>query len=431
MSTPSNPRAGRLARLSAAQFLITLVAVGLAVAALVIALRIDRRYELEVDDGVTSQDAEAILERANEAAAFADSVLSFMEVTAAVIGIIAVIGAWMLRNSIQRSIDESREFIHQTETRLDKREKELNDLEASLTDQLKQGIEQTKKDFGKVQQQANDSFRVLSLLVLAEQQVRAHNVDTAIRTLQTAYALDSDSQATNYLLGYLYTLRKRPDEAIERLEHALRQEPGFAPAIAALGLALRRKGDAMKAPEQRAERDRLWAEAEAKLLEALSVDSRLTDAEGESYYGTLGGLYRRQQRHQAALEAYEKARHVTPNSSYPINNLAALSKHQGQDDEAARYYQMVLKTAALKLDDDPLDYWTRADYAQARLVLGEPEAALEEMRRVLEHTREHGVLETVRSGLGFLAESPTPIPGLDRLLDLLDEALNGGDGGEA
>src|SRR5690606_32366636 len=120
---------------------------------------------------------------------------------------------------------------------------------------------------------------------------------------------------TNYLLGYLYTLRKRFDDAIVRLEHALKQDADFAPAIAALGLALRRKGDAMQAPEQSAERARLYAEAESKLLRALDLDERLIDAEGESYYGTLGGLYRRQQRYQAALEAYEKAHTVTPNAS--------------------------------------------------------------------------------------------------------------------
>ena len=183
----------------------------------------------------------------------------------------------------------------------------------------------------------------------------------------------------------------------------------------------------MQAPEQSAERARLYAEAESKLLRALDLDERLIDAEGESYYGTLGGLYRRQQRYQAALEAYEKAHTVTPNASYPISNLAALSKHQGRDDEATRYYRMVLKAAALKLDDDPLNNWTRADYAQARLVLGEPEVALEEMKRVLEHTRERGILETVRDGLRFLAESPTSIPGLDDLLYLLDGSLNGRD----
>ena len=60
------------------EFIVTLVAVGVAAAALVIALRIDRRYTLEVDDGVTTQDTEAILERANEAP-FADSILGFLE----------------------------------------------------------------------------------------------------------------------------------------------------------------------------------------------------------------------------------------------------------------------------------------------------------------------------------------------------------------
>jgi tetratricopeptide (TPR) repeat protein len=284
-------------------------------------------------------------------------------------------------------------------------------------------VEQSKHDFEEVKQQAHESFRVLSLLVLAEQQVRAHNVDTAIRTLQTAHEMAPNNQATNYLLGYLYSTRKQFDLAIERLEHALRLEPDFTPAIAALGLALRRKGDSLGAPDQRSERAELWAQAESKLLEALRKDKRLTDAEGESYFGTLGGLYRRQGRYDDALYAYEQAQQVTPDSSYPIINLATLYKHQGQDDQAAHYYRRVLKTAELQLDDDPRNAWSRADYAQAKLVLGEEHEALHNLQALLETKPERGVLETVYDGLRFLGESPSPITGLDKMLDILDSAI--------
>lgn len=423
MSADSNDLRRRYDRLSTSQFVVTLIAVALAALALFVALRIDSRTEIEVGEDVTPENAETILARANEAAQFADSILSFLEGASVVAGAVLAIGAWMLRNSIQKQSDYVESFVQKTQEQLTAREERLQELEQTLAGRLDTMLQQTMTQIETVQQQARDSFHVLSLLVLAEQQVRAHNLDTAIRTLQHAYDLAPDNHATNYLLGYLYTTRKQFDEAIARLEHCLKLEPDFAPAIAALGLALRRKGDGIDGEDRQTERDRLWAQAENKLLQALETDSRLTDADGESYYGTLGGLYRRQNRYEAALRAYEQARQVTPGSSYPIINLASLYKHQGNDQEAEAYFRQVLRAAELQLDDDPRDYWTRADYAQAKLVLGRPAEALAELRTMLEHVQGRGVLETVHSGLQFLAESPTPIKGLDDMITLIESAL--------
>ena len=169
---------------------------------------------------------------------------------------------------------------------------------------------------------------------------------------------------------------------------------------------------------------RAWEQAEARLKEALARDPRLTDAEGESYYGTLGGLYRRQGRLYAALDAYERARSVTPHSSYPLINLASLHKRLGNDAEAEQAFRDVVQRAQWQLDDDPRDNWTRCDLAQAYLVLGQPDAAFQHFARVLDQGAEPGMLETVRSGLAFLSESPTPIQRLDALIARIDEALS-------
>jgi len=407
-----------------AQLTVTIVAVGLAALALFVALRNDRRVILQADEDVSVVEAEAILARATEATAFADSILSFLEGAAVVVGAGLTIGAWMLRNSIQNQIEANRDFVEQAEQRFEERQRRLDEMEASLQKRHQELVDRTSQEIANVHRQARDSFRVLSLLVLAEQQVRAHNLDTALRTLEAAYQLDPENQATNYLLGYLFITRKQFDAAIERLECALKMESDFAPAIAALGLALRRKGDSLNGEDRFTEQDRLWAQAETRLLEALELDARLTDADGQSYYGTLGGLYRRQRRYDAAIRAYEQAQAITPNSSYPVSNLATLYKHQGRDAESARYFEMVLKIAEQQLDDDPRDYWARADYAQAKLVLGDPDSAANEMRAVLEQVQERGVLETIRSGLQFLAESPHPPEGLDTLIGMLDQASN-------
>jgi tetratricopeptide (TPR) repeat protein len=403
------------------------MAIGLAAAALFMALRDNvvssAKPHVDVSDGVDTAEAEAILARANDAAAFVGNLLSFLEATFAVITLGLAVGAWIVRAMILDQAEEAREFIQRTEEQIRVRGEHLDQLEKSLTEDLRRILQQTQEDIQQVKQEGRDSFRVLRLQLLAEQQVRSHNIDTAIDTLMTAHQLDPDDHATNYLLGYLFTTRKEIEKALGYLEHALALEPDFTPGSAALGLALRRKGDSISDPAQAEERNRYWAQAEAELLKALSKDSKLTDADGESYYGTLGGLYRRQHRYYAALDAYELAHKVTPDSSYPISNLAMIHAHQGNKREAEYYFTQVIKQAALQLDDDPRDAWTRCDLALARLVLGEPDEGLHQLETVIEQQPERGVLETVHDGLLFLKEAPEPIPGLDAMVAPIEEAL--------
>ncbi len=415
----------------------TIVLVILVVVAAVMVFREIRRESggqaklpVDVSDGISNSEAEVIMARANDAANFVNNLLSFLEVTFGAISVGLVGGAWILRGMILDQVDDVRAFAERTEAQLNAREESLRQLEERLLAELGNMVKQTQHEIGAAKQEARQSFRVLRLQLLAEQQVRSRNIDTAIDTLQTVLNIDPDDHVTNYLLGYLYTTRKDLDRAIQHLEHALSVEPDFTPGIAALGLALRRKGDSLDEAGHRAERDAYWAQAESKLHMALTRDANLTDADGESYYGTLGGLYRRQERYYAALDAYERAHHVTPDSSYPVINLAALHKHQGNDEQARHYFDEVVKSAALQLDDDPRDAWTRCDLAQARLVLGDPREALRQLQVVIDQNPERGMLATVRSGLAFLTEAPEPIDGLDAMIRLIDEALAARDAAE-
>lgn len=420
------------------QAVFVLIAVAMSTFALFYAYRNERRVKIEPNPNVTPTDAEYILARANDATQFADSIMGFLQGASALIGIVLVVGGWMFRNSIQvqietlqdsvtAAVEASQRFVQEARQELEQRQNELHDLELNLQRRMDNLVIETTKRLEETQQDARNSFRVLSLQLLAEQQVRTHNIDTAVNTLQSALALDPDDHATNYLLGYLYTQRKQVDLAIKHLQHAIALEADFTPGIAALGLALRRKGDSLETEENTTERDEYWKQAEARLLEALGRDHRLTDADGESYYGTLGGLYRRQKRYYAALDAYEQAYKVTPNSSYPLINLASLHTHQGNMGQARYYFGKVREQAELALDDDPRNAWRRCDLAQAKLVLENKGEALKELQTVIYQEPERGVLETVYSGLRFLSEAPEPIPGLEELIDVLDQALKAGD----
>ena len=378
-------------------------------------------------DGLSTDEATIILERANDAVNHVGNLLSFLEVALGIIGFLGAVGAWMLRSMILDRIDEVRALEERVNQAAQERQAHLEALERELEEKhhaLRQQIEQRLEH---VTAKGRDDFRVLSLQLLAEQQVRAHNVKTAISTLQNALAIKEDDPSANYLLGYLYTtLKGKIDRAIEHLQRALEREPDFAPAIAALGLALRRKGDAIDVeaePERLAERNRYWAQAEERLLDALSRDRSLTDADGESYYGTRGGLYRRQGRHGDALHAYEQAHEVTPESSYPIVNLAALYAHQGDAERARHFFRMVEQKARLTLDDDPRNAWARGDLAQSLLVQGKLDEAQQQMQMLIGQKPPANVLGTLLNGLQFLAEAPNSPEGIGTLIALLEDAL--------
>lgn len=394
--------------------------------------------EVTAGDQITVERAEAILSRAEDASNTAGNILSFLETGSAIVGVILVVGAFMLRRSILDQVETAQELGRHTEERFKERdqafahrEDRLAQLAESQTRRLDEMNRDMQERIAAIQDQVRNSFRVVSLQLLAEQQTRERNTQTAIDTLQRVHNLDPDNQATNYLLGYLYMSRKDLDRAIEHLEHALEVDPEFTPAIAAMGLALRRKGDALDSQKDTAGRDHYWQQAKARLQQALNKDPRLTDAEGESYHGTLGGLFRRQGHYYAAIDAYEQAHKVTPKSSYPIINLATLHTHLGNHDQARTYFEQVVKAALLQLDDDPRNVWARVDYAQALLVLGKTDQAFEELQTMIDQNPEWVVLSTVLSGLKFLAESPKPIEGLDRMVALLEEEIARRDGTKA
>ncbi|NJL94657.1 MAG: tetratricopeptide repeat protein [Anaerolineae bacterium] len=233
--------------------------------------------------------------------------------------------------------------------------------------------------------------------------------------------LDPENQTTNYLLGYLYTGHKRFSEALSHLDRALERNPNFAPGLAAKGLVQSRLADLESENEMR--RNHLRAQAEANLTRALEMDSRLLDADGESYFGTLGGVYRRQGRWEDAARAYERAVEVTPNNSYPVGNLATVYKRLGRETEAQDIYRKVIRLAAEALEDRPTDIWKRFDLAQALLVIGEPERGLQEYRRGFDYLYAPGPLESALGGLRALQAMPNPPEGLAEGIALLEAEI--------
>ena len=188
-----------------------------------------------------------------------------------------------------------------------------------------------------------------------------------------------------------------------------------------MGLAQSRLGRQIEDPQTR---NGYWAQAEVNLIKALDKDPRMIDADGESYYGTLGGLYRRQERHADAMRAYEKAVEITPHSSYPVGNLAVLYQYLGEVDKAQEMFARVEQIVGKIIQDRPGDYWARLDLAQALLVQGKTDAAFAQYDEIIARKPPSSALTSAISTLDFLSGAPTVVKGLGEAISKLQTAVN-------
>lgn len=423
--------------------------------------------ETQIEAERTANEAQLAVSESRKAADTADSILSFIEGGSILIGVLLALvtvafGSSLVdvRSRLDKSLVDVRfrldKSIEDASTRLQQSEQRMTDLMVEMQKRIQEGVvadqerqAQSESRFRELTHRieeallrtenatggllqivdeavsaaktdAENSFRVLSILLLAEQQVRANNRETAIATLQEALKIDPNNQTTNYLLGYLYVGRKRFEQGVEHLERALRSNADFAPALAAMGLAQSRMANQ---EQDELMKNQLRAQAEINLTKSLSSDPGLIDADNESYFGTLGGIYRRQGRLQDAMKAYESAVKITPNNSYPVGNLAMLYKKLNHEEQAQTMYERVIEISESILDDRPGDEWARLDYAQGLLIKGDKKKALDQYRNVIERVSEATPLETALGGLRFLEDSHVPIEGLQEAVTMLENAI--------
>lgn len=364
--------------------------------------------------------AERTVAAADRTTSQAGLVLNFIQVLAIIGGALATLLGVGLGVAGLRTLND-----YQAD--LGKARVELDTMREQLVEATNQAA-QTKKDLESynwqqiqsLREQATSTYRALALLQLGEQQLDIGNVSASLRIHEEAYRLDPDNRATNYLLGELYILERDLPKAVQHLERALAQDPNLAPAHAALGLARRLEADKIADPIQR---NQLYAEAEQRLLKAIEIDPSVRDANKQSVFSMLGALYRRQGRLADAIHYYHEAEKRTPNNSYPVINLAQLHFMEGDVDEARDYFNRAATFSMRALEGNPYDYWARFDVATARLALGETAAAFEQLQLALNQQPGVGPLETLLGGLHNLKNSPYPPEGVDRAIQMVQEAL--------
>jgi tetratricopeptide (TPR) repeat protein len=250
-------------------------------------------------------------------------------------------------------------------------------------DKLEREVAQNRAEFARLREelrasaeaQAARTTRALmgqSLQSLADRQYRETDFKGAIETYNRALDQDASNPITHYQLAYVYVHSDVLDKAAEHLHRALQLDPNLAQAIAALGYVYRRQAERLPMGHQRLE---LFNQAEAQLLRALGIDPRLIDQDGESWWGSLGGLYRRQKQHEQAIHAYKEAAEVTPRSSYPFSNLALLYAKTSDREAMLKAFEQVEQLAGVEARAESNNYWAYSDLFTAQLALNKVEEA--------------------------------------------------------
>ncbi len=333
-------------------------------------------------------------DRASSALSTLDRLLNVIQLIGAALAILAGIAAIVgYRNTEQQraelreelsdarnTIDNANDALADIAKFRDETRKNLHDLEAlrsRLSASLDDMRQQIRQDLDAASKRSNDVTQALAMAQLAQQQIAIGNLVAAADTLETACNIDPDNRVIQYFLGDVCVRLGRPEDGITHLKEAMKDDD-FPAACVSYAYALRLRGDNEKDPTLREMR---YAEAMAIFLREFKRHPELLDISGESAFGALAGLYRRQGRFDRAIEIYRHAHQMTPQNSYPINNLALLNYLHGDREEAIEYFRKSLEIARRKLLTEPSEYWTWFDLVTAEIAL---EADREQIARDLE-----------------------------------------------
>lgn len=286
--------------------------------------------------------------------------------------------------------------------------------------QLQQARELHQQELDALRDRANATMRALALLQLAETQFEAGNPTGALTTLEQAYELAPANQTVNYLLAELSLHQGQIDRALDHLNRTLEIDPEYPPALAAKGYALRLTSSQ---EEDAGEKAALYAEAEALLLRALNREPHLRDPYKESYYATLGGLYRRRGLTDQAVRAYTEAERITPHSSYPVSNLATLYALKGDREHAEQYFRRTLELAEREYISQPGDNWNLLDIGLSRLYLGDLAGAQDAYQRVINRVQTPDYFESALAVLRDLRGASGAPEGIDEVISQLEQAV--------
>lgn len=328
---------------------------------------------------LSGDEANVILDRAQDAVSSAELVLSFLEGASVVIGLgFAAATLYGLRNT-----QEIRTDLQAEVAKVEAIRQQLDDQVATLHAYRPylENLQELRSELQDSQVSLENTIENVQRVFQADQEFRLRNYHSAYRLASQVLANDPDNRMALYIAGWLEVqhLPNKLESGIGHLEHVVDLESNWPAAKAAYGVALRRKARGITDPD---EREDMFLKAEGILKTALAESPRLLDFEGESFWGPVGGILREMGRCDSAIQAYEKALDVTPDSSYPWGNLATLYLKQASENGNAEYKEKSLKayertviTAKAELVTRPNNFYLLMDIAQSASIIGHRDAA--------------------------------------------------------
>jgi tetratricopeptide (TPR) repeat protein len=237
-----------------------------------------------------------------------------------------------------------------------------------------------------------------ALLNEARREFEANNYGGARQTLELAQTYSHDTLLDNvyYTLALVHSRLSHENEAEEYLQRALQYNPRHVESLIYLGSLHRRQAD--RTPDVN-KREKLLADAETRFREVLDLQPDMLDGEGESVWGSLGGVLKRRGKVDEAILAYTRASNVK-RSSYPYNNLGLLYLEKGDKRRMQENFKLVELFTRNKLLFNPADEWVHNDHFVAKIVLEntkEAEEALSTLLMIAPEKALHSLNDTLKS----------------------------------
>lgn len=328
------------------------------------------------------------------------------------------------RKLVEQELEEARERF---EGAISEREREIQQMRRDL-----EAAAQTE------QQRTADALLANALIPLGERQYRTSDYEGALNTYQRALSLDPDNPVINQRIGYVYTQSGALEAAKKHYEIAIEREHNFAPALAGLGYVYRRFGEQASRKiddslpddvrtQRLLERDSLLNQSEDFLLQALRLSPKLVDDDGESYWGILGGLYKRRGQIDQAIEAYKEVTDVTPQSSYGYVNLALLYQKKKDRDLALKTYEKVEQIASKEAHAEAGNFWGYSDLISSSFAIGKEQQALDALPIAISIApidsayMLQGLIDTLRDLVDFL--DPAKVPPIQTAIATLEAEM--------
>lgn len=203
--------------------------------------------------------------------------------------------------------------------------------------------------------QHGEAFAVLGLAMLAESK---QNWRSAIAEAQQGVFLDPRSAKAQVAVGRIFEAADNLDQAMSAYGKALAVDAGYAPAHAGVVRIELRKGHLQQAV------------SDAKALAGAAPEN------GEAQL-LLGRLLLRVNDFEAALPHLERATRLLPGSAEAQAGLGAVQQYLRRSDEALRAYGEAIKR-------DPANLGYRATHGLLLGITGDTDAAIAELRKVVE-----------------------------------------------